>query len=79
MCTNSVVCPCQRSDVEGFNMCKSCFNCFTVGFSSRLPCASAPEGAVFLSSVGISKGVLCREREGIFSHKSGRKRAGEGL
>lgn len=58
MCTNSAVCLCQRSDVEGFIMFKSCFNCFAVGFSSLLLCASAPEGAVSLCSVGILKGVL---------------------
>ena len=58
-------------------MFKSFFNPFTVGFSSSLPCVSGPASAVFLFCVGISKGMLQRGRERIFSYKPGRKRAGE--
>lgn len=58
-------------------MFESFFNPFTVGFSSSLPCAFAPASAVFLCRVGISKGMLQKGREGIFSYKPGRKRTGE--
>lgn len=66
MYTNTVACLCQRSDVEGFNMFKSFFNPFTVGFGNSFPCATAPVSAVFPCCVGISKGMLQSGRERIF-------------
>lgn len=63
--------------MEGFKTFEFFLNPFAVGFSSSLPCASSPANTLFLYCVDISKGMLQRGRERIFSYKSGRRRAGE--